>query len=112
MNFDVLIVGGGVSGMQCALVLGSANKKAFAANKNIGIISHQKISHLQNALFNNVLGLKSGKLGSEILLGGYCFVFEQRKRFVHGAEAYFNVMLKFVRQSWIQCGIERETERE
>ena len=54
MSFNALIVGGGVAGMQCALVLGSAKNKAFAADKNIGIILHQKTSHLQNALFNNV----------------------------------------------------------
>ena len=29
--FDVLIIGGGVSGMSCALVLGSAHKKAICA---------------------------------------------------------------------------------
>ena len=50
--FDVLIIGGGASGMSCALVLGSAKKQAFATDKQIGIITHQKTSHLQNALFN------------------------------------------------------------
>jgi len=56
-NFDVLIIGGGASGMSCALVLGSAKEKPFAKNKNIGIVIHQKSSHLQTALFNNVLGI-------------------------------------------------------
>ncbi len=70
MIFDVLIIGGGVSGMQCALVLGSAKNKAFAINKNIGIIMHQKTSHLQNALFNNVLGLSPKTLGKNILNEG------------------------------------------
>ena len=68
--FDVLIIGGGAAGMSCALVLGSANDKAFAKDKRIGIITHQKTSHLQNALFNNVLGLKSGTTGASILEGG------------------------------------------
>ena len=68
--FDVLIVGGGAAGMSCALVLGSANEKAFAKEKRIGIITHQKTSHLQNALFNNVLGLKPGTTGASILEGG------------------------------------------
>lgn len=68
MNFDALIIGGGVSGMQCALVLGSAKNKPFAENKNIGIITHQKSSHLQNALFNNVLGLPPKTLGKNILM--------------------------------------------
>ena len=31
---------------------------------------HQRSSHLQNALFNNVLGLPSGTLGAEILTAG------------------------------------------
>jgi len=65
--FDVLIIGGGVSGMSCALVLGSAWKKAFAADKKIGIIAHQKTSSLQEALFNNAYGIPAGKLGSELL---------------------------------------------
>lgn len=70
MNFDVLIIGGGVSGMQCALVLGSAQNKAFASDKSIGIIMHQRASHLANALFNNALGLARESLGSDILEQG------------------------------------------
>jgi NADH dehydrogenase FAD-containing subunit len=65
--FDVLIIGGGVSGMSCALVLGSAHNKPFAADKKIGIITHQKASSLQDALFNNAYGIPAGKLGSELL---------------------------------------------
>ena len=70
MDFDVLIIGGGVAGMQCALVLGSAHDKAYAKDKKIGIIMHQRSSQLQNALFNNVLGLPKGKLGADILTEG------------------------------------------
>jgi thioredoxin reductase len=65
--FDVLIIGGGVSGVSCALVLGSAHKKAFAQDKKIGIITHQKTSSLQEALFNNAYGIPAEKLGSELL---------------------------------------------
>ena len=65
--FDVLIIGGGVSGMSCALVLGSAKKKSFATDKKIGIFTHQKASSLQEALFNNAYGIPAGKLGTEIL---------------------------------------------
>lgn len=65
--FDVLIIGGGVSGMSCALVLGSAKKKIFVADKTIGIFTHQKASSLQEALFNNAYGIPSGKLGSHLL---------------------------------------------
>jgi len=70
MVFDVLIVGGGVSGMQCALVLGSALTKEYAKGKKIGIIMHQRSSHLQDALFNNVLGLAPKTLGKDILESG------------------------------------------
>ncbi|MEE3999992.1 FAD-dependent oxidoreductase [Tenacibaculum sp. FZY0031] len=70
MIFDTLIVGGGVSGMQCALVLGSGLAKEYAKNKKVGIIMHQRSSHLQDALFNNVLGLAPGTLGKDILEEG------------------------------------------
>ncbi len=66
--FDVLIIGGGVSGMSCALVLGSAKNKPFAVDKKIGIITHQKASSLQDALFNNAYGIAPGTLGSELLI--------------------------------------------
>ena len=70
MTFDVLIIGGGVAGMQCALVLGSGLQKPYAITKKVGVIMHQRSSHLQNALFNNVLGLTSGTLGSDVLTAG------------------------------------------
>ena len=70
MKFNVLIIGGGVAGMQCAIVIGSSLKKPFAIDKKVGIIMHQRSSHLQNALFNNVLGLPPGKFGSDILTEG------------------------------------------
>lgn len=65
--YDALIVGAGAAGMSCALVLGSAKPKSFAENKHIGLIAHQRTSHLQNAMFNNVLGVTPGTLGSDIL---------------------------------------------
>jgi NADH dehydrogenase FAD-containing subunit len=65
--YDVLIIGGGVSGMSCALILGSAHKKSFVTDKKIGIITHQKASSLQDALFNNAYGIPAGTLGSELL---------------------------------------------
>lgn len=66
--FDVLIIGGGVSGVSCAMVLGSAYQKQFVQDKKIAIISHQKASSLQEAIFYNAYGIESGKLGSEILI--------------------------------------------
>lgn len=64
---DVLIIGGGVSGVSCALILGSAHKKAFAQDKTISIITHQKASSLQDAIFYNAYGIESGKLGADLL---------------------------------------------
>jgi len=66
--FDVLIIGGGVSGISCAMVLGSAKNKSFVFDKKIGIFTHQKTSSLQEALFNNAYGIAPGKLGSELLI--------------------------------------------
>jgi len=68
--FDVLIIGGGAAGLSCALVLGSAKDKPYAKGKRIGIITHQKTSHLQEALFNNVLGLSPGTTGKSVLESG------------------------------------------
>lgn len=68
--FDVLIIGGGAAGLSCALILGSAKDKDFAKDKRIGIITHQKTSHLNTALFNNVLGLNPGTTGLSILNDG------------------------------------------
>lgn len=67
MQFDVLIIGGGVSGVSCALVLGSAMKKPYADGKTIGILTHQKTSALQDALFNNAYGIAPGTLGSDLM---------------------------------------------
>lgn len=70
ISFDTLIIGGGAAGMSCALVLGSGLKKSFAADRKVGIIIHQRASHLQSALFNNVLGVAPGTTGKEILASG------------------------------------------
>ena len=65
--YDILIIGGGVSGVSCALVLGSAHTKPFASDKKIGLIAHQKASSLQNGIYNNAYGIPPGKLGTELL---------------------------------------------
>lgn len=69
-TIDVLIIGGGAAGMSCALILGSAKNKAFAENKKITIVMHQKASALTNGVFNNILGMPTGTTGVEILEGG------------------------------------------
>ncbi|TDD99300.1 FAD-dependent oxidoreductase [Flavobacterium cellulosilyticum] len=65
--FDVLIIGGGVSGMSCSLILGSAKNKSFVIDKKIAVITHQKNSSLQEALINNGYGISPNKLGSDLL---------------------------------------------
>lgn len=70
MDFDVLVIGGGAAGMSCSMVLGSAMSRSFARDKKAGVLMHQKASHLQNALFNNVLGLRPGTRGEDILKSG------------------------------------------
>ncbi len=70
MIYDAFIIGGGAAGMSCALVLGSAKPKPYAAQKRVAIVMHQRTSHLQSALFNNVLGLSPGTLGADILERG------------------------------------------
>ena len=65
--FDVLIIGGGVAGISCAMILGSAKNKPFVIEKKIGIFTHQKSSNLQEALFNNAYGIPAGTLGADLL---------------------------------------------
>ncbi|MDR5591180.1 FAD-dependent oxidoreductase [Christiangramia sp. SM2212] len=70
MDFDVLIIGGGAAGLSCALVIGSGLDKAFAKNRKAGIILHQRSSHLQSALLNNVFGITPGTKGMDVLKAG------------------------------------------
>lgn len=69
-TFDVIIIGGSAAGLSCALILGSAVHKHFASNKKIGIVVHQKSSALNEAVLNNVLGLKKGTRGDQVLEDG------------------------------------------
>lgn len=68
--FDVLIIGGGAAGLSCALTLGSAEKKPFAANKKIGVFTHNISSAMNKGLFNNSLGIAQGTKGVTILETG------------------------------------------
>lgn len=65
--FDVLIIGGGVSGVSCALIIGSALKRHYAEGKKAGIFTHQKSTSLQDAVFNNAYGIPAGTLGSSLM---------------------------------------------
>lgn len=66
-NYDVVIIGGGVSGLSCAITLGSAAaKEAVAADKKILVID-AGASHLKIAQVFNVPGIKPGTVGTELL---------------------------------------------
>ncbi|MFD2602195.1 FAD-dependent oxidoreductase [Flavobacterium suzhouense] len=65
--FDVLIIGGGVSGVSCALIIGSALKRPYAEGKKAGIFTHQKSTSLQDAVFNNAYGIPADTLGSSLM---------------------------------------------
>jgi thioredoxin reductase len=77
MKFNVLIIGGGAAGMSCALILGSAIQKNVVPNKKVGIIIHQKASHLSSALLNNALGIVPGTSGKQILEEGVLHLEQQ-----------------------------------
>ncbi|MDO6761440.1 FAD-dependent oxidoreductase [Tamlana sp. 2_MG-2023] len=94
--YDALIIGGGAAGMSCALVLGSAENKAFAKDKTIGIIIHQKTSHLQTALFNNVLGLAPGTTGESILESGKA---QLKERYPHVDQIDHEKVLEITRST-------------
>ncbi|GAB6077324.1 NAD(P)/FAD-dependent oxidoreductase [Hydrogenobaculum acidophilum] len=68
MRYDIVIVGGGPSGLSCAITIGSAveHEMEFAKDKKVLVIDNGT-SDLKSAKLNNVPGIKRGTLGKELL---------------------------------------------
>ncbi|MCK5824776.1 MAG: NAD(P)/FAD-dependent oxidoreductase [Ichthyobacteriaceae bacterium] len=67
MTYDIIIIGGGASGMSAAITFGSAKSKFdWAADKNILVIDSGK-SDVNSASFWNAPGIFFGKNGKELM---------------------------------------------
>ncbi len=68
LKYDVIIVGGGASGLSCALTLASAKGRGWdwAENRRY-IVFDTGRSDMNRAMFNNVPGIPRGTLGTELL---------------------------------------------
>ncbi len=66
-RYNVIIIGGGVSGLSCALALASTKEQFdWAKDKRYLVIDNQS-SDLLKALLNNAPGIPQGTLGKELL---------------------------------------------
>ncbi len=100
MRYDVIIVGGGASGLSCALTLASAKGRGWEwAEDRRYLVLDTGRSDMNRALFKNVPGIEQGVLGKEIIdrireqiksYGGVDFV-EDRAVSVKGERGSFLV---------------------
>ncbi len=100
MRYDVIIIGGGASGLSCALTLASAQGRGWewAENRRYLVLDTGR-SDMNRALFKNVPGVPGGTLGKELIdrikeqikgFGGVDFV-EERATKVEGSKGSFRV---------------------
>ena len=68
MRYNVIIIGGGASGLSCALTLASAKGRGWdwAENRKYLVLDTGR-SDMNRALFNNVPGVPIGTLGKDML---------------------------------------------
>lgn len=66
-KYDVIIIGGGVSGLSCAMTLGSAEPKIKELSEKKILVLDAGMSHLKKAQLYNVPGIDAGTKGFELL---------------------------------------------
>ena len=100
MRYDVIIVGGGASGLSCALTLASAQGRGWewAENRRYLVLDTGR-SDMNRALFKNAPGVPFGTLGRELIeqikeqikeFGGVDFLEEKTVK-VEGSRGDFRV---------------------
>jgi len=66
-KYDVIIIGGGVSGLSCAITLGSSEPKIKELSEKKILVLDAGMSHLKKAQLYNVPGIDAGTKGFELL---------------------------------------------